>query len=204
MRIDWDAPAGLPQEPGPIDVVAAVRAAEWEIWTAWLLGEDPWSAFDRMDLPSGHPTRCRWAEWSEWQSRRMKGRSSRSCYALGSYAWVTGAAVARRLEPGSALYVVARRRLRLRIELDIDVSVLGSPGRTHSGLRFARRCESARPGPHRTGCGCAVRFEPVTIDADAPSPRGMRRRWWPRDLEIPCPDWREVALGLEPEERGKP
>lgn len=197
MRIDWDAPAALPREPGPVDVVAAVRTAEWEIWVAWLLGENPWTAFDRMDLPSGHPTRCRWRDWSESQWRRMKGRPPGSSCALDSYGWVTGAAVARRLEPGSALYVVARRRLRLRIELDIDASVLGSRGRAHSGLRFARRCDPARPGPHRTRCGCEVRFEPITIDADAPSPRGMRRRWWPRELEVPCPDWRGAALGLE-------
>ena len=26
---------------------------------------------------------------------------------------------------------------------------------------------------------------------------GQPLRWWPRDLEIPCPDWREAALGLE-------
>lgn len=197
FALDWDAPATLPQEPGPVDAVAAVRAAEWEIWVAWLLGESPASAFDRMDLPSGHPTRCRWSEYSQRWYRRTFRRPPGSSCALDSYGWVTGAAVAWRLEPGSALYVVARRRLRLRIELDIDASVLGSPGRSHSGLRFARRCDPDLPGPHRTGCGCEVKFEPVTLERDAPSPRGMRRRWWPRDLEIPCPDWKGAALGLE-------
>ena len=195
--IDWDAPAGLPREPGPIDVVAAVRAAEWEIWVAWMLGECPHSAFDRMGLPSGHPTRCRWADYSARWHRRTFRRPPGSSFALDHWQWVTGAAVARRLEPGSALYVVSRRRLRLRIELDIERSLLGSPGRSHSGLRFARRCDPALPGPHRVMCGCEVKYEPVTIDADAPSPRGMRRRWWPRELEIPCPDWREAAVGAE-------
>ncbi len=50
---------------------------------------------------------------------------------------------------------------------------------------------------HPPMCGCPVAWQPLTLERDVPSPRGMRRRWWPREAEIACPDWRGAALGLE-------
>lgn len=181
------------QEGGPVDVVAAVRAAEWDIWAAWLLGEDPAPAIDL--LPIGQ--RPAWGEWREAWHRRARRLSEGRRHALDRWHWVSGAATARKVSEGSALYVVSRGRLRLRIELDLGLSAISGRGGTPAGLVFARNIQPSRPCSHPRSCGCPVAFEPVTLGRDVPSPRGMRRRWWPRDAEIACPDWRTTALGLE-------
>ena len=176
----------------PVDVAAVVRAPEWEIWAAWLLGEDPGPAIARLTLGQ----RPQWAEYIEKWHRRAAKRPAGSMHALGRWHWVSGAPVAGRVEPGSALYVLSRRRLRLRIPLDYRNSDLGSRSFGPSGLVFRRNCYPCCTGPTAV-CGCPVAFEAVTLDQDLPSPRGMRRRWWPREIERPCPDWRDAALGLE-------
>ena len=184
----------LPPDSGPVDLVAAVRAPDWEIWVAWLLGEDPWPVIER--LPPAR--RIQWGayveRWQRWAHRLPEGHR----YAHGRWHWVSGAAVARRFEPGSALYVVSRGRLRMRIEIDARSSSAGTRGSAHAGLRFARRCDTLDLPPpltHPLGCGCPVAWRPLTLERDVPSPRGMRRRWWPREAEIACPDWREAAEG---------
>ena len=180
----------------PVDVVAVVRAPEWEVWAAWLAGEDPGPAI--AGLTAGQ--RPRWDRWIEIWRRDAARRPPGARHALGGgWHWVSGAPSARRVSPGSALYVLSRRRLRLRIPLDVGNSFLaGCQGVT--ALRFERRCDLSLPpaaGAHPLRCGCPVAIEPVTLDQDAPSPRGMRPRWWPREIERPCPDWRGAALGLE-------
>ncbi|MYE06691.1 MAG: hypothetical protein F4Y04_05630 [Chloroflexi bacterium] len=74
--------------------------------------------------------------------------------------------------------------------------------RIAAGVRFKRRCESSRrppaPSAHPQGCSCPFAAMPLTLERDAPSPRGMRRRWWPRGTEIACPDRHEAALGIDP------
>ena len=181
------------------DVVAAVRAQDWDLWAAWLLGEDPAPALEHLPPK----TRTAYGEWLEkWYKRAHELPEGLRC-ALDRWHWVSGAAVARSVSTGSALYVVSRGRLRLRIDLDISTSVLGRSGRAASlasGLRFARLCtrESRYATPDRSHplrCGCPIAFEPLTLEQDVPSPRGMRRRWWPRAAEIPCPDWRGAAEG---------
>ena len=186
----------LPPDSGPVDLVAAVRAADWEIWVAWLLGEDPWPVIERLPPARRLPWGAYVERWQRWAHRLPEGHR----HAHGRWHWVSGAAVARRFEPGSALYVVSRRRLRMRIELDVSTSSPGRRGRNHTGLRFRRRCDAIEiPSPltHPWGCGCPVAWQPLTLERDVPSPRGMRRSWWPREAEIACPDWREAALGLE-------
>ena len=184
------------RDDGPVDVVAAVRAAEWEIWAAWLLGEDPAAAINLLP----HGQRQKWLQWIEHQHGLRKGRGRSACHALGRWSWISSAATARKVSQGSALYVVSRGRLRLRIELDLAVSDARS---TVAGLCFQRACKRLwirkrlPDRSHPLHCGCPVAIEPVTLERDVPSPRGMRRRWWPRDAEIPCPDWRGAALGLE-------
>lgn len=186
------------QEDGPVDVVAAVRAAEWDIWAAWLLGEDPAAAVHLLP----HGQRQKWLMWTErWHGRARLLPEGHRC-ALDRWHWVSGAAIAGKVSEGSALYVASRGRLRLRIELDLATSDV-RPNLRHAyhGLCFARHCDrltrSIPAGNHPIRCGCAVAFEPLTLERDVPSPRGMRRRWWPRDAEVPCPDWRGAALGLE-------
>lgn len=186
----------LRQEDGPVDVVAAVRAADWDIWAAWLLGEDPSLAVNL--LPAGQ--RQRWLCWVETWRRRAGARPEYRRAALDRWHWVSGAPVARKISEGSALYVVSRGRLRLRIELDARLSSVASP-KYSAGLVFKRRSVPGRKSHLTCGdqrsCGCPVMFRPVTLDEDVPSPRGMRRRWWPLDVELPCPDWRGTALGFD-------
>ena len=182
-------------EPEPVDAVSAVRQGEWGIWAAWLLGENPRPAV----AAESHAVRCAWNEWmTDWERLAHPRPEDRRCalsywHRCGlDFQWKSGSAVTRKLRRGSALYIVSRGRLRLRIEL-AEIMTRRHRGRTDGWLRFKRRgtCRCADGI-----CGCPVAFEPLTLDRDAPSPRGMRRRWWPRELEIPCPDWREAALGV--------
>lgn len=172
----------------PVDVVAVVRAPDWDVWAAWLAGEDPEEAV--AGLTPGK--RAVWDGWTGKWRRMAKGRGPGARHALGSWDWVSCAPAARLVSPGSALYVVSRGRLRLRIPLDVGKSVPGSRAHDATGLQFERTCHGCA-----RRCGCPVAIEPVTLDQDVPSPRGMRRRWWPREIERPCPDWRGRALGLE-------
>ena len=134
-------------------------------------------------------------EWEGW----LRGESGSGGpetvadprWADGEAAWWSRAKLARKAGRGSRLYVCCRGRLRLWIAL----RPVGMPfetdqeGRDERGLWIPLCIDGSPPdgGPW---------WQPVTIEADMPGFRGLRRRWWPRDAEIPCPDWRGAALGL--------
>ena len=124
----------------------------------------------------------RMGEWAEWVGEAAAHWTSRR-----PVIWWSRHALARRAAAGSRFYVVSEGRLRC-------YAVLG-----RRQERIARRCPRGEwvplcpeaPPPGETG------IVPVTVDGGIRGFRGLRRRWWPREIERPCPDWQGAALGLE-------
>ena len=114
----------------------------------------------------------------------------------GDAAWWSRAKLARQAERGSRLYICSRGRLRLWVALQpINPLWFKTDQEVEDGRGlWIPLCIDASPP------GGGSWWQPVTLDAAMPGFRGLRRRWWSREMEIPCPDWKGAALGLEPEE----
>ena len=106
-------------------------------------------------------------------------------------AWWSRAKLARKVERGSRLYICCRGRLRLWVALRPigKFRETCQEGRDERGLWIPLCIDGSPPGG-------GPWWQPVTLDADIRGFRGLRRRWWPRESEIACPDWREAAEGL--------
>ncbi len=154
------------------------------------------AAFGAESGPPDFVATVRAPEWEDW----LRGESGSGGpetvadprWVSGEAAWWSRAKLARKVERGSRLYVCCRGRLRLWVAL----RPIGNPfetdqeGRDERGLWIPLCIDGAPPGG-------GPWWQPVTIEAGMPGFRGLRRRWWPRDAEIACPDWRTSALGLE-------
>ena len=151
----------------------------------------------QSDGPPDFVATVRAPEWEQWLSGESGSGGPETVadprWVDGNAAWWSRAKLARKVERASRLYVCCRGRLRLWIAL----RPIGNPfetdqeGRDGRGLWIPLCIDGAPPdgGPW---------WQPVTIKADMPGFRGLRRRWWARDLERPCPDWQDAALGIEP------
>lgn len=85
------------------------------------------------------------------------------------WGWYTGHSFIQRIEVGERFYVVAHRRLRGYAI--VTGFVLNAAGRR---VAICRR-EGAIP---------------VTLLDPVPGFRGLRKRWWSYEDEIPFPDWK--------------
>jgi hypothetical protein len=108
--------------------------------------------------------------WPEWIAEGDPAGTPESGTEWG---WWTGHSYIRLIRPGDRFYVVAHGRLRgyapvTRVHLAPD----------------GRGGEIFRQG----------RAVAVTIDAAVPGFRGLRRRWWPREIERPFPDWQTAGV----------
>lgn len=120
-----------------------------------------------------------WAEWVEEFLGDLEDPWTRS---TGGCVWWSRHSLARRAERGSRFYVVSEGRLRLCV-------TLGHPRPRRPGEWTPLQVDPLPEG--------AAGFEPVTLEAGIRGFRGLRRRWWPREIERPCPDWKGAGLGLE-------
>ena len=131
-------------------------------------------------------------EWEQWLSGEAGSGSPTATGPDpdGNAAWWSRAKLARKVERGSRLYICCRGRMRLWVALRPigKFYETDQEGRDVRGLWIPLCVDGSPPagGPW---------WQPVTIDAEIPGFRGLRRRWWPRELERPCPDWRQAALG---------
>ena len=120
------------------------------------------------DRPDVAASVC-FGEWGSWVRRQEAARGPLQCI------WCSRSGTARRVHPGSALYLVAEGELQARCAV--------------SAVRACSDgwvCLYRRPG----------RLERVTLDCAVRPVRGMRYRWWPMDLEVP---FRHPESGLVPE-----
>jgi hypothetical protein len=105
--------------------------------------------------------------WREWIA---EGDAAGDPATGAEYKWWTGHRLIHLIYPGDRFYVVAHGRLRgYAVVTRRHLSTGG-----HGGAIFRR--------------GDAVA---ATIDQAIPGFRGLRKRWWPRELERPFPDWRQ-------------
>ena len=169
----------------------------------WLEDLSPEYLFDgsgpsrRLPPDSGPPdfaATVRAPEWEQWLCDWpwIEGDPRADAGSLaGEPAWWSRAKLARKVERGSRLYICCRGRLRLWVALrPIGKHYeTAQEGRDERGLWIPLCIDGSPPGG-------GPWWQPVTIDADIPGFRGLRRRWWPRESEIACPDWREAAEGL--------
>lgn len=117
-----------------------------------------------------------WRRWARGHAPHPSLQTSGPALGEERAVWVAGPPDGERVRPGSMLYVCSGGRLRCRAEIS-DVR----PGRGiwRGTAVFYRRAP----------------LVPVTLAADTPAFRGLRRRWWPRNAELPCPDWLGDATG---------
>lgn len=157
-----------------------------------------WDAPAALPTDSEHPdfvATVRAPEWEGWCSGEegCGGPETNGPDPGGEAAWWSRAKLARQAERGSRLYICSRGRLRLWIALQ-PVSPLwfktAQEVEDGRGLWIPLCIDASPPGG-------GPWWQPVTVEADIRGFRGLRRRWWPREAEIACPDWREAALGLE-------
>lgn len=103
--------------------------------------------------------------WLEWIA---EGDAAGEPESGEEWGWYTRHSLARLTMDGDRFYIVAHGRLR--------------------GWAPVVRVESYLGGDHaiiRRGNAVAC-----TIDEPIPGFRGLRERWWPREIERPFPDWR--------------
>ena len=105
--------------------------------------------------------------WREWIA---EGDAAGEAESGEEWGWYTRSPLVQRIRPGERFYVVAHGRLRgyapvTRVEWDP-----------------LRRCGVVCRRGGAVAC---------TLDLAVPGFRGLRARWWPREAEIPFPDWRQ-------------
>ncbi|MGH6950842.1 MAG: hypothetical protein ACREH4_08215 [Vitreimonas sp.] len=117
---------------------------------------------------------CPMTFWFDWIA---EGDAAGDPYSGEEWGWYTQHSLIRAIQPGDRFYVVAHGRVRgyapvTRVHLSPD----------GKGGAIGRR-------------GGAVA---VTIEDHVPGFRGLRERWWPRDIERPFPEWKTagVARGI--------
>ena len=111
--------------------------------------------------------------WLEWIA---EGDAAGEPPTGEEWGWYTRDRMALQTKPGDRFYVVAWGRLRGYAPVT----------RVHDGGAGAFIiCRESG------GVGC-------TIPDDIPGFRGLRSRWWHRDVEIPFPDWKTEGFGVKP------
>lgn len=119
-----------------------------------------------MDLVGTCPKNL-WKKWIE------EGDAAGDNYTGTEWAWFTKSRVTLKLQKGDRFYVVCNGKLR--------------------GYALVTRvfCPLVEGGPVFAICrrGGAVA---VTIPETIPGFRGLRKRWWEREQEVPFPDWKEA------------
>lgn len=104
--------------------------------------------------------------WLEWIA---EGDAAGEPESGQEYEWHTGSRLIAKINEGDRFYVVAHGRLRGWAPV---LSV-------HS--------DDSYPGGFIVRGARAVA---CTLDAPVPGFRGLRQRWWPRESELPFPEWR--------------
>lgn len=110
--------------------------------------------------------------WLEWIA---EGDAAGAPETGEEWGWWTSHRRARLIRPGDRFYVVAHGLLR--------------------GYAPVTRLQTNPNGSHvicRKGGAVAV-----TIDKPIPGFRGLEERWWPRDSEVPFPDWQTRGVTLD-------
>lgn len=107
--------------------------------------------------------------WLEWVA---EGDPAGTEWSGEEWGWYTGHSLIRLIMPGDRFYVVAHGRLR------------GYAPVTRVHLSSHGGCICRRGG--------AVA---VTIDEPVPGFRGLRKRWWRREVEYPFPNWMTAGTG---------
>lgn len=111
---------------------------------------------------------CPKAFWEEWLG---EGSCAGGKDSGDEYGWYTRSRSAELIKPGDRFYVVAHGKLRGWAPV---TKVVFDPGYPEGGWIICRR-------------GGAVA---CTIPQPIPGFRGLRKRWWERETEIPFPDWK--------------
>ena len=106
------------------------------------------------------PLRFGWSKWID------EGDPAGEPWS-GTWYWFTLGGHPPKIEPGELVYVVHNRRLR-------GYAPLVSIEPTDRGFALVR-------GGDAVAC---------TIEEPVPGVRGYRYRWWPKEDELPFPDWR--------------
>lgn len=104
--------------------------------------------------------------WEEWIA---EGDAAGDSASGREYEWHTGSRLLSRISEGDRFYVVAHGKLR------------GWAPVTHV------QQDDNYPGGFIARAGGAVA---CTIADPIPGFRGLRERWWPREMERPFPDWK--------------
>jgi len=110
--------------------------------------------------------------WLEWIA---EGDAAGEPYTGEEWGWYTRDPMALQTSPGDRFYVVAWGRLR--------------------GYAPVTRVQNQGAGAYvicRRGDGVAC-----TVPDDIPGFRGLRKRWWHRDCEVPFPDWKTEGYGVK-------
>ena len=107
--------------------------------------------------------------WHEWIA---EGDAAGDPETGEEWGWWTEHSFITKIQPGDRFYVVAHGRLRGWA----PVTRVHRPMMREGGAIC------------RKGGGVAC-----TIPEPIPGFRGLRVRWWPREAEIPFPDWKIVA-----------
>lgn len=115
---------------------------------------------------------CPKSFWKKWIA---EGDAAGDPDTGEEYAWWTRSRIVLKLQPGDRFYVVANGKLRGWAPV---VRIIQNPD---SGGIY--ECEF---GICRKGAAVAV-----TIPEEIPGFRGLRKRWWEREQEVPFPNWRE-------------
>ena len=106
--------------------------------------------------------------WPEWIA---EGDPAGEPWSGQEWGWWTGHSLIRLIKPGDRFYVVAHGCLR-----------------GYAPVTRVHLSPSARGGAIcREGNAVAV-----TIDEPIPGFRGLKTRWWPREIERPFPDWKDA------------
>jgi hypothetical protein len=98
--------------------------------------------------------------WLEWIA---EGDAAGDPETGEEWGWFSQHSFVRRIRPGDRFYVVAHGKLR--------------------GWAPVTRVQSGCICRRGNAVGC-------TITMPIPGFRGLRERWWPREAEIPFPDWK--------------
>lgn len=109
---------------------------------------------------------CPKSFWHEWIA---EGDPAGSKWSGETWGWFTGHSLIQSIQRGDRFYVVAFGRLRGYAPV---TNVHLNP--TGKGGAILRQ-------------GDAVA---VTVNMPIPGFRGLRERWWPREIEVPFPNWR--------------